>query len=299
MKEARNQLVVVGTLKSKNVKRGLTRSGENYISMELVVESKCGNQVHANKIKFWTKATSKLARGYETVAEEYKTIAEHGEENADRVKITGSLVMEEYVSKADGELKTFNSLKGTFVERVEDASVVDAVGAEVDCIINGFTDEIKDGKLTGRKKVSIYTIGYNSTVNELQNVYVIAEQADAFARLCPPNTCGQLNIKVENYCEVTEIETPQTAPTLGFGATLENMPTSNVSKKYVNELLIVGGDMGKGVKYTAEEIAEIKTLREKAKEEKMSVAPTPPAQAAPATESATGFGSADLSEFGF
>lgn len=287
MRESKNQLTIIGTVKSKEVKEGYTMAGAATISVNLTIVSKVDGKIHENKVRLWAKETSKLAKGYHTVATKYKAIDNDGKENADRIKITGSLEMNEYISR-DGELKTFNNLRGVFIERVTDPNVKDEIGAAVECAVLGYIDEIsKEGTPTGRKKVSLYTVGYNSSVHELQKAFVPAELAQAFTRLYQPNSTGTLFIKANNYVEVEENPQVQvTQPTLGFGSHLDNMP-DNVIKNYVNELIIIGGDLPEiANKYTPEDITEMKKIRELSRQEKMSTAPTPPAR-----QASNGFGS--------
>lgn len=293
MRESSNALQVIGVLKSKEVKYGVTQDGVASISLNLVITSEIDNKIHENRVRLWTKETSKLYKSYKTVADEYKTIDEHGKENADLIKVTGSLEMNEYVSKTDGELKTVNNLKGLFVNRLDNKETVQEVGAVIECIVLGYADEIsKEGMPTGRKKVNLFTVGYNNTVHELQNVFVPADVAQAFTRLYQPNSTGKLFIKVNNYVEVEENKEVVQQP-LGFGVQLDNMPGNNVVRNFVNELTIVGGQQPETVnKYTMEEIAEMRKLRELARNEKMVVSPIPPTQP-------SGFGSGFSGSAGF
>ncbi|HAU85147.1 MAG TPA: hypothetical protein DCW90_06490 [Lachnospiraceae bacterium] len=297
MRQSTNQLTVIGKLKRKEVKFGTTTNGDNTITVDLVVTSEFENKVHENKIRLWSKESSKLYKGYETVAREYKTEEEHGAECADRVKVTGNLEMNEYVSKTDGELKTLNNLRGVFIERVTNPEVKDEVGAAVECVVLGYVDEVsKTGSPTGRKKVTLYTVGYNNSISELQNVFVGADVAQQFTRLYQPNTTGRLFLKVNNYVEVEEAAQAAQPMTLGFGVTLDNMPSDNVVRNYVNEVVIIGGDVPNVAnKYTLEEIAEMKKLRELARQEKMAVSPQPPAQPAAPSGFGNGFDTSDFS----
>lgn len=279
LRESNNALQVIGLLKSKEVKYGLTSENVPTITIDLVIASEVDNKIHENRVRLWTKETSKLYKSYKTVADEYKTIDEHGKENADLVKVTGSLEMNEYVSKTDGQLKVVNNLKGLFVNRVENKETVQEVGAVIECVVLGYADEIsKEGMPTGRKKVNLFTVGYNNTIHELQNVFVPADVAQAFTRLYQPNSTGKLFIKVNNYVEVEENKEVVQQP-LGFGVQLDNMPSNNVVKNYVNELTIVGGQQPETVnKYSMEEIAEMRKLRELARNEKINTPQTPPTQ---------------------
>ena len=53
----------------------------------------------------------------------------------------------------------------------------DEVGAIVEGVITGIMDEVDKttGAPTGRKKVELLTVGYQSTITEIQNVYVEKE----------------------------------------------------------------------------------------------------------------------------
>ena len=276
LRQCFNSLTVVGTLKSKKVTYGTTSNGDNTISLELTVASNDVDKVHENRIKLWAKNTSKLYNSYVTVANEYKTIAENGADQADRVKITGNLEMNEYFSTNAGEIKTYNNLKGVFVNRL-DKDLKDEVGAVVECVITGVTDEIsKEGTPSGRKKVNILTVGYNSSIHEIQNVVVEKELANDFIRMYPLNSTGKLYLKVNNYA--VKNETEDVKPTIGFGTALSNMPDESI-KDYVNEIVIVGGDTPNVAnRFTPEQINEMKKLREMSRNEKMNSAPaTPPA----------------------
>lgn len=273
LRQCFNALTVIGTLKSKNVTFGTTANGESTISIDLIVVSNDADKVHENRVKLWAKNTSKLYNSYVTVANEYKTIQQNGEE-ADRVKITGSLEMNEYYSSTSQELKTFNSLRGVFVNRVNQ-DLQDEVGAVVECVITGTVDEIsKEGVPTGRKKVNILTVGYNSAIHELQNVVVPKELAQQFSQIYPINSTGKLYIKVNNYAEKVEQEVEK--PVLGFGTTLTNMPDTVVNN-YINELVIIGGDTPNVAnRFTAEQINEMKKQRELSRNEKLQPAPSTP-----------------------
>ena len=286
LRQCYNALTVVGTLKSKEVKYGTTDNGDSTISLELTIVSNESDKIHENKIRFWAKNTSKLYNSYVTVANEYKTIANDGAANADRIKVTGSLEMNEYFNTNANELKTYNNLRGVFINRL-DKDLVDEVGAVVECVITGHVDEIsKEGAPTGRKKVNILTVGYNSIIHEIQNVVVEKELAQQFTQMYGINSTGKLYLKINNYSEKAEDE-QQAQPQIGFGSTLSNMPDT-VVKNYINEIVIVGGDMPSVAnKFTVEEINEMIKRRELSRNEKMNSVPsTPPAP----TGFGTGFG---------
>ena len=295
LREGINNMVVVGKLKSKEVKYGTAQDGTGTISVALKVlttekVSDTEERVHENTIRLWAKQTSKLYTSYSTVANEYKTIDANGENNADVVRITGSLEMNEYVK--DAELKTMNNLRGVFVNRVNDpATAVQEVGAEVECVMLGASDEIKDGKPTGRKKVQLMSVGYGSRIHELQDVYVEANLASDFVRMYAVGSTAKFVFKVNKYAVAKKETAPQASMALGFGSGLSNT-FGGVVNEYVNEVIIVGATAPyvEGVKYSNEQIAEIRKLREMAKNEKLNSAPATPAPMTTQTGFGTGFG---------
>lgn len=288
LRESINNLVVVGKLKSKEVKYG-SKEGIGTISLALKVlttEKLADNseRVHENTIRFWAKQTSKLYSSYVTVANDYKTIEVNGEENADVIRITGSLDMNEY--EKNGEIKTGNNIRGVFVNRVQDAKLaVQEVGAEVECVVLGITDEMKDSKLSGRKKIQVMSVGYGSKIHEFQNVVVESNLAEQFARTYKVGDTAKFIFKINRYAEVKKDE-PKPDMTLGFGTGLSNT-FGGVTDNYVNEISIVGGTLpyAEGIRYSNEQIAEMRKIRDLAKNELINSA-----SAAPQITSQTGFG---------
>lgn len=274
LRQCYNVLTVIGTLKSKEVKYGTTSNGDQTISIELLVVSNYEDKVNEVKVRLWAKNTSKLYNSYVTIANEYKTINDNGAEEADRIKATGSLDMNEYYSTNSSSLITRNVLKGVFVNRL-DKELQDEVGAVVECVISGIADEIVEGRITGRKKVKLLTVGYQSSIHELQNVYIEKELAAQFCQMYQINSTGKLYLKINNYVEKVE-EKPEEKPSIGFGNPLNNMPDTTV-KNYTNEIIIVGGDMPNiANRFTMEQIGEMNRLREVSRSEKLNIAPSTP-----------------------
>lgn len=280
LRQSRNQLAVIGTLKSKKVTEGVNSNGVKSISIDLTIQSEENEKIHVNTVRLFSMETSKLYKAHKTIATEYKTIEENGESLADRIKVTGSLEVDEYVSKQDGELKSINKLKGVFVNRV-DVDTTDEVGLVAEVVILGHSDEIKNGELTGRKNVKVLSVGYKNKINELKNLVVEKELAEQFVQLFPIGSTGELFIKVNNYVtkEEKQVETPQVN---GFGVQLNNMP-DDVVTSYVNELTIIGGNPSATIlnQYTREQVEEMKNLLEKSRQEKIATSSMPKEPATP------------------
>ena len=105
---------ISGILVSKKVDTGLNRAGE-FMSIEMSVRA--GKDEHtirlySNKMKA-DGTENKIYKGLKTIADNYKTIEEVGEELAERVNITGELSVNRYVGK-DGQLKEYRQIRSNF-----------------------------------------------------------------------------------------------------------------------------------------------------------------------------------------
>lgn len=295
LKQCVNQLEIIGELKSKTVKRGVTKDGTPTISLDLVICSKVAeNKVNEVKVNLWAKQGSKLYAGYETIANEYKTRVDN--EVGERLKVSGNIDLNEFINKNDGTLISRPKLKGVFIKRLEASdAIVDSCGAVIECVIIGQQDEIKDGKLTGRKLINLYTVGYNESIIELKDVVVREDLARQFSQIYNINSTGKLFLEINNYAVVKEQEVKPTQ-TVGFGSTLNVMPDENIVKDYVNEIVIIGGDMpmlvGMGA-FTNEEIEEMKRIRNNKLQEILSTPLVPQNSSSTPNGFGDGFNSVD------
>lgn len=289
MRECVNQLSIVGILKSKTVKRAV-RDGVNTISLELVVQSQLSeDKINEVKVGFYAKEGSKLYNSYNTIANEYKTIAEHG--TGDKIKITGSITMNEFMSQT-GEFVSRNKLRGLFCNRLDaNDATPHCCGAAIECIVTGTSLELKNGVPSGRKLVQAYSVGYKDSIIELKDLVLAEHLTSKFEELYTINSTGKLFIEIHNYA--VKETAPAQSSNVGFGSQLSVMPDTVSS--YVNEYIIIGGDMPLTIenspslptpgKFTLEEIAEIKRLRNQAVQQAMTTPAAPPVNTQP-----TGFG---------
>lgn len=289
MRQSLNRVRIVGTVKSLKTYEGTTKKGEPFISLDLVVTSKIADKIMENKVSFWTKRSSKLANGYLTASNEYKSIDEYGEENATRVIIDGNYEMNEYISQT-GEFKSFPKIKGVFVNRVkDDVEIADAVELKLECVVKDVQKEIgKDGLVTNRLRTKLLSVGYNDQISEFSNIIVGEEIANDFMRLFPVGTTARLNLNINNYVIVKEQEQQAVQAPTGFGQQLSSITENHVIKEYVNETIIIGGDnpVIEGA-YTQDEFNQMMKLRELAIREITNSVPATP----PSSGFGTGFGS--------
>lgn len=282
LRELSNTVEIVGTLKSKELQVRTSQAGNRYMSGNVIILSQFDGKVQEQKVKVFIMESSKLFKGIETVKNEYKTIDEHGSDNADRIRVTGELTLQEYYNR-NGNLVSYNEVKGVFFNRLDPSNdQPDKAIASIETVVEGFEPILKDQLPTGDYSVKGFTVAWGNEVIELKKAVVSEELAEAFMNLYQPGSTGRLTFKLNNYV-VTEKKEEEQVPTHGFGST-ETIET--VVNDYVNNIEIIGGDMPFfGTKeYTPEEIQAAKQVRALKLQELQQPAPQTP----PVTN--TGFG---------
>lgn len=288
-----NTVEIVGTLKEMNIESKVSVKGNKYVRGTVTVVSKADNKVHEHRIAVMVMETSKLIKGIRTMLAEYKSIEAVGEENADRIKVTGEIQLQEYYGK-DDQLKSFNEIKGVFFNRLDaDSDQPDKAVASIEVIVDAFVPVVDEptGEII-HHQVNCYTIGYGEKVIEIKKAMVGEKLSNAMEDLYQPGSTGRLTFKINNYVEKTE-KTEQEEPVAmshGFGSeeTVEGM---KVFDKYVSSLEITGGDLPfedeKALTEEQRQVAKrsLALAREELKTSKTNNAPSTPQQGAP-----TGFG---------
>ena len=250
-KNLQNIARISGVLVSKKVDTGLNRAGE-FMSVELVVRA--GKDEHtirlySNKLK-QDGTENKIYKGLKTIADNYKTIEEVGEELAERVNITGELAVNRYVGK-DGQLKEYRQIrsnfcnrhdKGEFVAKSEFAvkGVVDTVMPKVD--VNGETEGLE------------ITLIIPNNRGEIDKVKFMVREEAFFGYIEDNFVRGEVVQLGGNILNRVDENAKAPVSNAGFGV----MPQS--SSRRVNELLCLGGNalvgMNETSPYTEDEIKE-------------------------------------------
>lgn len=252
LRQSRNEAIVVGTLKSINIKNGFYK-GQDTITVSVIVETRINDKINYARVFFYAKKSHRLFNTYEDYIQ-LKTIEKDGAENADRVKIVGELIMGEYTF--DGNYKEFDNLIcGFYMDRI-DYFAKDEYGANIQCIIDKITNEISStGELTGRKIVNLLGVGYNK-VSEFHKIYVEKELANEFEQRYKENDTTMLYLRIFNYAESEEERYKCKS---GFGEILKKPTTFTKYYRYIN--IIGGEDPYKYNLYSEEEIDFIKNIR--------------------------------------
>ncbi|MGE7119733.1 hypothetical protein ACQKIC_05950 [Peribacillus sp. NPDC046944] len=261
LRQLKNNVEIIGTLKSKELEVKDSAAGKTFISGKLVVQTITDEKVNEHVIKIFVMKSSNLYKGIETVKNEYKTIDQDGIENADRIKVKGTLKLNEYFG-AQENLIQYNEVRGMYFQRLENnAKDQDHAIASIETVIEGFSEKLNEEQLpTGQYIVKGFTVGWNDEVIEFKNTFIDADLSQAFINLYEPGSTGRLSFKLESYAEDGE---QQQSITTGFGNTVEIEDIFEPTKKYVSNIQIIGGDVPyvDSREYTSEEIETAKQIR--------------------------------------
>ena len=272
-----NTVEVIGTLKSKNLEiKTAKTSGKKYMSGQITVLSKSDNKVNEHRVNVFMMESSKLFKGIETVKNEYKSIEEVGEEEADRIRVTGELDFNQYYNR-EGKLVEFNEIKGVFFNRVDNLDESeDRAIATIDTVVEGFIDKMdQDGLPTGEKEIKGFSVGWGNNVIQLKDTIVKKELAEAMQNLYQPGSTGQLTFKLNNYVEVEEQE-EEVSVSHGFGS--QEVVGNLVAKNFVNNIEVIGGQVPYlgSIEYTQEEIEQAHKVNKLNLQTLQKPAPTTP-----------------------
>lgn len=270
LKQMTNTATVRGTLKTNNLELSVDNTQQSIIRGNLTVEfqDQLGNinnvraEVYVREFKL-DGNENKMFASYKTIMNEYKDIDSHGQEEADEIIITGELNSNEYIDRS-GVLINTSRLRAVFVNRFDETKkqhTSTPVGATVvmGAIVDSLSDEYDaEGLPTGRKKVEIYTVGYNNNVSKFDKVFIpeqLAEQSEGFFY---KGFNGLITLAIKHYAEVSEVKTE--AETLGFGVGASD--PARVITNYKDELWLVGADMFRNESDTLDEnnIEQVKKL---------------------------------------
>lgn len=282
LKPLLNEVDVVGRVKEVNLETGTTRDGKENIkgTVTILVKESVEGEVRSHDIrvrvysnKFKKDGTlNGLYSGYETVMNEYKSIAETGnEQDADLVHVQGSLRLNEFIGQ-DGQRHSNVNVEAKFFNRIDKDKAKKLKGpkaiAKVESVITGIKDKLdEEGLPSGDKTLSAFNVDFFGKLREGAKPVVpfdavISEDlADSFESLYDVNDTGKLTLKINNYAEEASEEDVQEVS--GFGDTSE---LAQVKRNFVNNLEVVGGTMPyqEPKAYDEEQIKEAKRLRQKA-----------------------------------
>ena len=283
LKALKNTVDVIGRVKEVNLELGTTRDGKENIKGNVVVlveESVNGEtrshdirvRVYSNKFKRDGNING-LYTGYETVMNEYKSIADVGDKKeADLVHVQGSLELNEFIGQ-DGSKHSNNQVNAKFFNRITTDDVKKRKGPKATVTLEAVVDSIKDsldseGLPTGDKELLGFNVDFFGSLRDNSRPIVpfkavVPESlADAFDGLYDVGDTGKFTLKINNYAEEASADEIEEEVS-GFGNTEE---LKDVKRSFVNNLEVIGGTepYNNGREYDEEQISEAKEWRQKA-----------------------------------
>ncbi len=154
LRQADNKVFIEGLLLEKEFITDKTKDGEEYIRGEVQIET---GENESHTVKFFSKKFKKdgsengVYKSLSTVANEYKTVADVGREEADKVRITnGEIRLNDYVGQ-DGMLRSFPEISSNFINRVQTVEEYKPRAEfDVEICVQSIMKEVKDEEETGR-----------------------------------------------------------------------------------------------------------------------------------------------------
>lgn len=228
LRQADTKISVVGTVSDKKLEIK-TENGIRTIEGVMTIKTADTNFVQmrvrcAEKTK--EGADNKTFAGMLTVFNEYKSIADVGEEEADKVRSTGKINL--FRSNQNGsEIISYTSNFFTRVKPHQDAEP--KAEFEVEMFIKSLVPEMdKEGQETGRYKI----IGWIPTYNGIEPLELIVpeELADTVSSIYEPRQTAKFYGDIVQNVTYTTIDKP-----MAFGVKKET------KANFVNELVVTGG----------------------------------------------------------
>lgn len=228
LRQANTKAYVEGIVSDKKLEIK-TENGQNRIEGSVTIKTSEKNfvqfHVYCNQMTK-DKKESKTYPGLLTVMNEYKSIADYGEEEADRVRVSG--VFNLFRGKNSETRLSYNA---NFFNRINDDSFEPKAEFEVEGFIKAIVPEVDtEGQETDRIKVILWVPTYNGiepleliadkeNANEIDNIYDIGQTTVFYGNI--------INNRI-----VTTTEKP-----VAFGK-----PKVETRTSFVNELVITGGE---------------------------------------------------------
>lgn len=253
MRESLNKINIVGKLVENGLAIKESVKG-TFIAGMLSVEVAPNNIIQVNFIANEKKkdgGVNKVFASLNTVRQEYESVAQVGEENADLVKISGGRIEVNDFYTNDMELITVNRLGGSFVNRLTRAEECKAT-FQAEVYINDIIEEIVQDDSTGRMIILGYGIGYADKLIPMKLI-VPEKLAKDVNRIYNVGDTAVFSGKIK-YISTPVEKVTETA----FGDPIVNQYT-----KTSKELIITGGqEPATETAYEDKEIKAAKKVRE-------------------------------------
>lgn len=234
LRQANTKATAVGLLTDKKMEiKTDPKTGEKHIEGTVTVKTSDKNFITFtvySKEKKNDKTDNKTYAGLITVMNEFRSVAEVGDENADYIRVNGQL--NPYRGQNGNEIIGY---RGSFFNRIRNVENLETDASfEVEMFIQSIVPEMgkdTDGEMseTGRLKIT----GWVPTYNGIEPVDLIVPEdlADACENTYEPGQTVEFYGDIINNSIEEIIEKP-----VAFGK-----PKKEVRRTYINELIVTGG----------------------------------------------------------
>lgn len=234
LRQANTKATAVGLLTDKKLEiKTDPKTGEKHIEGTVTVKTSNKNFITFtvySKEKKNDKTDNKTYAGLITVMNEFRSVAEVGDENADYIRVNGQL--NPYRGQNGNEIIGY---RGSFFNRIRNVENLETDASfEVEMFIQSIVPEMgkdADGEMseTGRLKIT----GWVPTYNGIEPVDLIVPEdlADACENTYEPGQTVEFYGDIINNSIEEIIEKP-----VAFGK-----PKKEVRRTYINELIVTGG----------------------------------------------------------
>ena len=234
LRQANTKATAVGLLTDKKMEiKTDPKTGEKHIEGTVTVKTSDKNFITFtvySKEKKNDKTDNKTYAGLVTVMNEFQSVAEVGDENADYIRVNGQL--NPYRGQNGNEIVGY---RGSFFNRIRNIENLETDASfEVEMFIQSIVPEMgkdADGEMseTGRLKIT----GWVPTYNGIEPVDLIVPEdlADACENTYEPGQTVEFYGDIINNSIEEIIEKP-----VAFGK-----PKKEVRRTYINELIVTGG----------------------------------------------------------
>lgn len=234
LREATNNVVIEGTVAEVRIEAKKTNDKE-FITGEVDIQTD-ENSIHtvkvfANKLNKEGKESS-LYKGIETIMNEYKSIASHGKENADRVRITqGKVGLNEYVGQ-DDMIKSYPQLSANFINRLTATEEFNPKAEfEVEMYVHSVAEEMKNDEETGRAILKGLVPVYGGKVIPFSFIVADKDAVDYVSNNYEAGSTVTVYGDIVNRVNVVKKEVE-----VGFGK-----PQEKITRTTVREYVVTGG----------------------------------------------------------
>lgn len=252
LQQSNNKGIIIGKLKEKKITFATGKeSGKAYAKGTLTVVVNTADGVNEIRVNVMQMALKKndggengLYKALQTVNNEYKSILEVGEEQADTIKIEGSLEMNDYYNRNRDEVVSSLQVKGTIINRVDATSEHMAKFK-----IGGFIEDINN-KEDNSVDVQMTSIAYGGKAFPV-TVNVPKEGVPTFVAMFYQGCTADINFDMVNAVEVSK-----SVDNVGWGTGIDDIAERRVrvNRAFGGSVLPVG--------YTQDQIVQVKNIRQ-------------------------------------